>query len=116
MDGEYLDLPDTATHDWFQCTEDGVVTHCSTPIVNGTCGGDEIGPYCLDGTYNLIEETSSYWKYQCIGSENGTTAPCFQCKNAHYGPNENKTACLPSCGTCLQLINRNRNMRLWKCL
>ena len=105
LDGEYLDLPNTATHDWFQCTEDdGTVTHCSTPITNGACGGDETGPYCLDGTYNLIEETSSYWKYQCVGSDNGTTAACFQCKNTpNYGPNEDETACLPSCGHACNL-------------
>ena len=104
LDGEYLDLPNTNTHNWFQCIEDnGTITHCSTSITNGACGGDETGPYCLDGTYNLIEETDSYWKYQCTGSNNGTTADCFQCKSAHYGPNEDETACLPSCGHACNL-------------
>ena len=107
LDGEYEDLPDTSTHNWFKCTENnGTVTHCSTSITNGTCGGDETGPYCLDGTYTLIKETNAYWKYNCVSSNNGTTDECFLCKNpSNYGPNEDETACLPSCGHGCSLSN-----------
>ena len=41
LDGEYEDLPNTATHKWFQCTEDGTITHCSTPV----CPSDKVEPH-----------------------------------------------------------------------
>ena len=71
-------LPETQTHTWIKCDEDGTITHCSVPkedVVDGYCNNNEING-CLGGTLNDTPDINRTFRWQCVGENGGVTADC----------------------------------------
>ena len=124
--GTLNDIGDSETHYQWQClgTNNGNdATDCSmaidtaTAIINGVCD-DTVQNGCTAGTPDdgAIADTSTHYRWQCVGSNGGATASCTKAIPVNgVCNNSRRNSCSSGIGNDSAIADTNTHYR-WHCV
>ena len=121
--GTWADGTDTGTHYKWSCSgvhggstvqcQSAIVNNGNTPTpVNGACNS-LVANACSAGSFTDVSDTTSKYKWQCIGMDGGTDASCQLSKPVNGTCGTTKNTCTNN--TTLEDVVDNDTYYLWYC-